>query len=178
MQVSTRFTIAVHMITASQYFAGKEKVTSDFLAKSIGCNPVIVRTIMSDLTRAGLIESHRGSSGIVLTRPMDQITFRDIYRAVEVKGPDGMFHFHENPSSQCPIGRNIHLSLDADLEEIQEAFEDILSQYTLASVYERELAAIRAEEGKMQSTGSRALRQEERSQHAVWVCPDRDTDKG
>ena len=146
MQVSTRFTIAVHLLTASQYFADKTKVTSEFLAKSIGCNPVIVRSIMGDLVRAGITEGRRGSSGIILTRPMDQITFRDIYRAVEVKGPDGMFHFHENPSPQCPIGRNIHRSLDGTLREIQDAFEAELAKHTLADIYQNEIDAIAGEE--------------------------------
>lgn len=148
MQVSTRFTIAVHLLTASQYFADKTKVTSDLLAKSIGCNPVIVRSIMGDLVRAGITEGRRGMSGIVLTRPMDKITFRDIYRAVEVKGPDGMFHFHENPNPQCPIGRNIHRSLDGALHEIQDAFEEELARHTLADIYQNEVAAIAEEEGE------------------------------
>ena len=39
MQITTRFTIAVHIITAIDYFNGKEKVTSSFLAESVGVNP-------------------------------------------------------------------------------------------------------------------------------------------
>ena len=49
MQISTKFTIAVHILTAVEYFSGSYKVTSDFLAGSIGSNPVIIRNIMYQL---------------------------------------------------------------------------------------------------------------------------------
>ena len=36
MQISTKFTIAIHILAAVEYFGKEEKVTSDFLASSIG----------------------------------------------------------------------------------------------------------------------------------------------
>ena len=45
MQVSTKFTIAIHLLAAVKYFGKDMKVTSQFLASSIGVNPVIVRNI-------------------------------------------------------------------------------------------------------------------------------------
>ena len=36
MQISSRFTIAVHMMTCMETFKEEYKVTSDFLASSIG----------------------------------------------------------------------------------------------------------------------------------------------
>ena len=107
MQISTKFTIAIHILAAVEYFGKEEKVTSDFLASSIGSNPVIIRNLMSDLRNAGLIEIKRGPGGIAITRPLDQITFLDVYEAVE-KNKEDLFHFHENPNPLCPVGRNIH----------------------------------------------------------------------
>ncbi len=83
MQVSTKFTIAIHVLAATEFFGNEEKVTSKLLASSIGSNPVIIRNIMSDLQKAGLIETKRGPGGISITRPLDQITFYDVYEAVE-----------------------------------------------------------------------------------------------
>lgn len=71
-----------------EYFGKEEKVTSDFLASSIGSNPVIIRNLMSDLRNAGLIEIKRGPGGIAITRPLDQITFFDVYEAVEKNKED------------------------------------------------------------------------------------------
>ena len=49
MQVSTKFTIALHILIAVKYFEEEYKLTSDFLSASIGSNPVIIRNIMSQL---------------------------------------------------------------------------------------------------------------------------------
>ena len=43
MQISSRFTIAVHILTCIDYFADEYTITSDFLAGSVGVNPVIIR---------------------------------------------------------------------------------------------------------------------------------------
>lgn len=51
MQITSRFTIAVHIITAIDYFKDTEKVTSNFLAGSVGTNPVIIRTVMANSGR-------------------------------------------------------------------------------------------------------------------------------
>ena len=43
MQISSRFTVALHIFACVEYFKDKCKVTSDFLASSINTNPVIIR---------------------------------------------------------------------------------------------------------------------------------------
>ena len=73
MQISTKFTIAIHVLTAVRYFSGSYKVTSDFLAGSVN-NPVIIRNIMSQLREAGIIDIKR-IRRISLTRPLTDITF-------------------------------------------------------------------------------------------------------
>jgi Rrf2 family protein len=133
MQVSTKFTIAVHILAAVDYFGKTEKVTSDFLANSIGSNPVIIRNIMSDLRNAGLIAIKRGPGGIEITRPLDQITFYDVYEAVE-KNKEVLFHFHENPNPHCPVGRNIYSALNDKLQDVQKDFEDSLRKHRLSDV--------------------------------------------
>ena len=45
-----------------------------------------------------------------------------------------LFHFHENPNQECPVGRNIHHVLDDKLTRIQKAMEDELSKITLDDV--------------------------------------------
>lgn len=133
MQISTKFTIAIHILTAAEYFGKDRKVTSDLLSSSIGSNPVIIRNIMSDLKNAGLIETKRGPGGITITKPLDQITFYDVYEAVE-KNKDTLFNFHENPNPNCPVGRNIHHALDGRLAQAQQDFEDDLKKFTVADV--------------------------------------------
>ena len=45
-----------------------------------------------------------------------------------------LFHFHENPNTDCPVGRNIHKILDDKLERVQNAMERELASITLADV--------------------------------------------
>ena len=75
MQITSKFTIAVHIITAIDYFEDHETVTSSFLAGSVGANPVIVRNVMGNLKEAGIIAISQGKSGITLARRLDAITF-------------------------------------------------------------------------------------------------------
>ena len=133
MQISSRFTMAIHMFPCIDTFTD-QKMTSDFMAASIGTNPVIVRKLLQQLKAAGLIEVSRGTGGVTITRPLDQITFLDIYKAVECAPQEQLFHFHENPNSNCPVGRNIHQVLDDRLAEVQKAMEEKLSGMTLADV--------------------------------------------
>ncbi len=131
MQISSRFTIAVHILECIKYFEGKIPVTSDFLSGSIGVNAVIIRRIISQLKAAGLVKVERGRNGVISSRPLDEITLYDVYVAVEAVSSEGLFHFHENPNPKCPVGKNIHSMLDDSLREIQRAFEEKLKSIKL-----------------------------------------------
>ena len=61
MQISSRFTIALHIFACVDTFKDEHKVTSDFLASSINTNPVIIRKILTQLKNAGLINVARGT---------------------------------------------------------------------------------------------------------------------
>lgn len=134
MQISSKFTIGVHLLAVIDFLGEDEKVTSSVLAGSIGVNPVIVRNVMGDLKNAGLISISQGKSGISLTMPPAQITFYDVYKAVDSVNDDGLFHFHAHPNPDCPVGRNIHKAMDAKLERIQTRMEDEMKAITLADV--------------------------------------------
>lgn len=134
MQISSRFTIAVHIFACIDTFQNETKITSDFLAESVNVNPVIIRKILSQLRNAGLVRVQRGSGGASIAKDPKDITFLDIYHAVECIENGELFHFHENPSQQCPVGRNIHHILDDKLKQVQDALENELKHITLADV--------------------------------------------
>lgn len=143
MQISTKFTIAIHMLVAIDYFGDQETVNSASLADSIGSNPVIIRNLMSELKHAGLIDTKRGPGGIKLLKPLDQITFYDVYLAVE-KNKDELFNFHEHVNLNCPVGRNIHQALSDKLLKIQRNFENDLKRQTVGDVEKDVVKAIDA----------------------------------
>lgn len=145
MQISSRFTMAIHMFACIDTFSD-QKMTSNFMAGSIGTNPVIIRKLLQQLKAAGLVEVARGTGGVTITKPLEEITFLDVYKAVECAPNEQLFHFHENPNPNCPVGKNIHRILDGKLLEVQKAMEEKLSQMTLADV--KKDAALCMEKGE------------------------------
>ena len=130
LQISGRFTIAVHILTCIDYFQDEYTITSEFLASSVGVNSVIIRQIILQLKAAGLVEVLRGKKGMKLLRSLEDITLYDVYKAVDsVKGK--LFRVHENPNPKCPVGRNIHNALDESLNDIQEALETKMKSINL-----------------------------------------------
>lgn len=134
MQISSRFTLAVHVLACIDTFQDEYKVTSEFLAKSTNVNPVIVRKLLIQLKAAGLVLVNRGTGGSSILKALDTITFLDIYNAVECVGGGELFHFHKNPSEHCPVGQNIHHVLDDKLMRVQRAMERELASITMADV--------------------------------------------
>lgn len=131
MQISSRFTIALHIFTCVETFKNDYKITSDFLAGSINTNPVIIRKILAQLKNAGLITVARGTGGISPTKPLKEISFYDVYQAIEPVENGDLFNFHNSPNPQCPVGKNIHALLDDKLKTIQLAMENEMKKYTL-----------------------------------------------
>ncbi len=144
MQIPSRFTIAVHMLVCMETFKDERKITSDFLASSINVNPVIIRTLLSKLKAAEIIDVKRGTGGTNILKPLEEITLLEVCNAVDCIDKRSLFHFHENPNPECPVGKNIHGALDDKLARSQKALEAELQSITLAEV-QADLAKLMAE---------------------------------
>ncbi|HFI0055383.1 TPA: Rrf2 family transcriptional regulator [Streptococcus suis] len=135
MQLSSRFTIASHILVLLALEGEKEKQTSTSIAGSVGVNPVIIRNILAQLKEAGLVQVARGVGGARLAQAPEQITLLHVYQAVELFGENGqLFGFHEQPNPNCQVGRNIHPLLDSRLENAQSVLERELGQTTIADL--------------------------------------------
>ena len=67
-----------------------------------------------------------------LSKPADQITLLDIYKAVEGEKPLLYLDTHTNPD--CGIGINIQLSLQGFYDEIQKTAEGKMNTITLQDI--------------------------------------------
>ncbi len=134
MQITSRFTVAVHILTCIEIFSDEMRVTSEFLSGSTGVNAVIIRKVLGLLREEGIVETRQGSGGAHLARPIDEISLYDVYLAVDCLDENGLFCFHENPNAKCPVGRNIHKVMDDRLAAAQRAMENELKSVTLADV--------------------------------------------
>lgn len=129
---SSRFTIAVHTLLCIERFRNDYKLTSDFIAGSVNVNPVIIRRIIGQLKKAGLVTTEAGVGGTDLAKDPSEITLADVFTAVE--GDEPLFHFHEQPNPACPVGRSIHEVLDKRLSHLENTILDELKSTTLSDL--------------------------------------------
>ncbi|MBI3897110.1 MAG: Rrf2 family transcriptional regulator [Gammaproteobacteria bacterium] len=132
MPTSSRFAVAVHVLTAIAMHKG-EPVTSEKLAYSASTNPAVIRRILSMLHDAGLSRTQLGQGGgAMLARTPDAISLLDIFRAVE---QEELFTFHrKQPSDICPVGSHIQPVLRVTFERAQQAMEAELAGVSIAQV--------------------------------------------
>lgn len=133
MQITSKFTVAVHTLLAIHTFGNNIKTTSEFIASSVNVNPVVIRRTLQSLKAAGLVEVKAGSGGASILKDLKDITLFDIYVAMDCLD-GGLFHFHENPNPACPVGKNIHSVLDVHLFNAQASMENELKKVTLADL--------------------------------------------
>jgi Rrf2 family protein len=134
MAANSQFAIAVHIL-AMLAKSCDERIKSDYIAKSVNTNPVVIRRLLSTLYENGLVVSQTGMcGGSCLTRRPQDIKLFEIYRAVST---GEVFSLHPNtPDQNCFIGKNIQSVLEKFQTEIDEAIEEKLSKYTLQDVLE------------------------------------------
>lgn len=140
MSTNSRFTVAVHVLAGLALFEKNgASMTSEQAAQSVNTNPVVVRRIMGDLRKAGLVASQPGThGGWHFVRPPHTITLRDVYLAVADESLFAMHH--RQPNSACPIGRGIQGVLTRYFERAEAALLDELRQTTVAQVLDEILA--------------------------------------
>ncbi len=130
MAANTRFAVAVHA-TGLIAFGDRFPVTSEVIAKSVGTNPVVVRRLLGQLIRAGLVEAKKGhGGGAALSRPPTQITLGQIYRAVSTHS---LLPLH-NPPAQCPLARVVAPVLQSFLQPAEASLLARLDQTRLSDV--------------------------------------------
>lgn len=137
MQISMKCSIAVHCLIFIHEAKGIAKVTSSLLAQSTGCNPVIIRNILSALKKAGLITIPRGTGGAELCLDPSQITLYQIYTALEPDGVSSIIGIHPCQDRPCPVAQNIGKVLQAPYHRIEDAIRQTMKEVTLESMIEQ-----------------------------------------
>lgn len=142
VSANSKLTIATHALawmTLNEQ-AGAELTTSDQIAKSVNTNPVVIRRLMSQMTKAGLISSRRGArAGWRLARKPEEITLHAIDAAL---GHEATFALHRNePSAICPIARGIRPALAPVYARVEDAIRHELERTSLAEVLQNAVDA-------------------------------------
>ena len=138
MSANSRMTVAVHILSYLVLASRRHPnlVTSGQIAKSVRTNPVVIRRLLGQLRKGGLVRSRRGANpGWRLARSAKAISLLDVYKAVH-EGP--LFGLHASPPNpQCPIGRG----LPSTLRHVYSTLEDELRRQLARTSVDEVLAA-------------------------------------
>jgi len=144
MAANTRFATAIHAMGMLAVGEGMN-VTSENIARSVRTNPVVVRRLLSQLTQQGLVAMKLGAGGGArLTRPPDQITLADIYRALD-EGP--LFQIPIlGERHECAVGRSVGPVITGVLFEVEKGLLAELQAVTLADVIGKVMRRMKRED--------------------------------
>ena len=132
MTMNTRFSMAVHIMTALAYL--KQQISSELLAGSVNTNPVVVRRLLGLLNSAGLIKAERGiAGGFSLAHAPENISLLEIYRAV--LDEQNLVGLHDNPKNKaCAVSCKVRGALAVHLGKAQSAYEQELAKVKLTDI--------------------------------------------
>ena len=132
MRSDSLYTVGIHSLMLVAFFR-EDNMTSEKIARSVGCNPVIVRNVFVKLSKAGLLMTGQGKKRPELACPASQITLKDVFLATQTDDVDCMFKMYDtNPS--CPVGKDIHNILQPRFESARDSMLDEMSKTTIADL--------------------------------------------
>jgi len=132
--VNSQLTIVAHILAVLAHHRDDGAITSDVLAEGFGTNPVVIRRVLSQLKKAGLILGRPGvGGGSILSKSPEKITLRDAYEAIS--GEAGTAFVRHR--AQCDDGVAIGPVIAGYLNELsRDAEQAMLKNLDAVSIHE------------------------------------------
>jgi DNA-binding IscR family transcriptional regulator len=145
--MNSRFSIAAHILTLLASTPG-ERITSEWIAGSVGTHAVVIRRQLALLRRAGLVGS-KGSAGggWLLLRAPEAVTLAEVRRAL---GEEASFRMHQEPNPECSVGKGVKGALEDVYADAEAAVDRSLEGWTVADLLKQTLARGKTSESKAQ----------------------------
>lgn len=110
-----------------------QPVTSDWLARAMQTNPVVIRRLMAGLRDAGFVASAKGhGGGWVLSCSLEHITLRDVHEAVGSPNLLAVGHREESPG--CLVEQAVNAALEQAYRDAEAMLLSRLGSITLAAL--------------------------------------------
>ncbi len=135
--VNQQFATAVHVLTALACNK-KELMNSDSLATSVNTNPVVIRRLLSQLTKAKLVATVRGKSGgVKLAKEPGHISLKDIYLALSPT--ESIAPRTKSPHKECAVSCAMHSIMTNVADGTQKAMLKYLETQRLSDLSKKVL---------------------------------------
>jgi Rrf2 family protein len=134
MAANSRFAVAVHALALIAWHEDARHSSRE-IAGSVATNPVVIRRLLSQLARAGIVKSTHGAmGGFRLARPAAKVSLYDVYHAVE---EGGFFALAQKSNEKCPVACRMKEILDGVFARVESKVLPELKRATLADVVRR-----------------------------------------
>ncbi|MBB1079297.1 Rrf2 family transcriptional regulator [Limosilactobacillus sp. STM2_1] len=132
MKISTRFSDSIQILAFIDIYQDIIPLTSNNIADSVETSPVVVRRLMSALSKAGLINTVHGTADPQLARKATEISLYDVFLAIE--GDAHLFAIDKRTNPACIVGANIQETLNEYYQQAENAAKAKLAATTLQDV--------------------------------------------
>ena len=130
--MNSRFSLAVHVLCLLAT-TSEERLTSEYIATSIGTNAVVIRRLLAKLRRFGLVTSKSaGGGGWMLAHPATDITL-DRVRQAMAEGEAAKIH-KNSPHPACPVGKGVRQTLIDLYHQADVALDRELAGISVAGI--------------------------------------------
>ncbi|KQW70995.1 Rrf2 family transcriptional regulator [Phenylobacterium sp. Root77] len=131
MRTDSRLSRMLHALIHMDRLGGK--ATSEQLAQMLATNPVVVRRTMAGLRRDGLVASEPGhGGGWALARPLDAITLKDIYAALDEPELFAIGQSQDHP--ECLVEQAVNGALAETLSQARDLIAARFAAVTLGDL--------------------------------------------
>lgn len=128
---STKYAVSIHILSLVA-LKEQESITSDYIAHSVNTNPALVRRLMSDLKKAGFLQTQTKIGVTGLLKDPSDISLLEIFQAVE--NNQDLFAIHQDTNAACPVGAKIGSVLGQLNGKVQSVFESELASLHLSDI--------------------------------------------
>lgn len=131
MPVDNRLSRMLHVLIHMDQIGAP--VTSETIGRMLDTNPVVARRTMAGLRAAGYLTSVKGhGGGWTLARPLDEVTLRDIHRAL---GSPRVFAIGlSDDDPDCLVERAVNAALEEAMTEAEQRLLERFGEVTLGSL--------------------------------------------